>query len=174
MNIPEPQNLPTLCGERVRLRPPVERDKEDRLADGRDPEFRRMVGGDPADCSPLTMPEVERWYEQLCRAPLHWVIEAEGRSIGVARLLAPDRTNRRARYAVGIFSPEFRGRGYGTEATRLVLRCAFEGLGFHRTRAARPRFQRPRHRLLPEVRLRRGGARARQCVNRRRMAGAMC
>jgi hypothetical protein len=56
MNIPAPQNLPTLHGERVRLRPPVERDKQDRLAAGRDPEFRQMVGGDPADCPPLTMP----------------------------------------------------------------------------------------------------------------------
>jgi hypothetical protein len=53
MNIPEPQNLPTLYGKRVKLRPPVERDKQDRFAAGRDPEFRRMVGGDPADRPPL-------------------------------------------------------------------------------------------------------------------------
>jgi [ribosomal protein S5]-alanine N-acetyltransferase len=132
MNIPEPQDLPTLCGVRVKLRGPVEHDKEDRLAAGRDPEFRRMVGGDPSDCPPLTMSEVEQWYQQLCRAPLHWVIEAEDRCIGVARLLAIDRANRRARFAIGIFSPEYRGRGYGAEATRMVLRCAFEELGFHR------------------------------------------
>ena len=49
MNIPEQQDLPTLRGTRVKLRPPVERDKEDRLAAGRDPEFRRVVGGDPTD-----------------------------------------------------------------------------------------------------------------------------
>jgi RimJ/RimL family protein N-acetyltransferase len=132
MNIPDPQNLPTLYGERVTLRPPVERDKQDRFAAGRDPEFRRMVGGDPADCPPLTMPEVEQWYQQHCHSPLHWVIEAEGGCIGVARLLSLDRANRRARYAIGIFSPKFRERGYGAEATHLVLRCAFEELGFHR------------------------------------------
>src|SRR5262245_60608992 len=134
MNIPEPQYLPTLNGARVKLRPPVERDKQDRLAAGRDPEFRRMVGGDPTDCPPLTMPEVEQWYQRLCQAPLQWVIEAEGCCIGVARLLALDRANRCARYAIGIFSPKFRGRGYGVEATRLVLRCAFEEIGFHRIR----------------------------------------
>ena len=132
MNIPEPQNLPTLDGARVKLRPPVERDKQDRLAAGRDPEFRRMVGGEPTDCPPLTMPEVEQWYQQLCHLPLNWVIEAEGCCIGVARLLALNRANRRARYAIGIFSPKYRDRGYGAEATRLVLRYAFEELGFHR------------------------------------------
>src|SRR5215468_8407744 len=132
MNIPEPQNLPTLDGARVKLRPPVERDKQDRLMAGRDPEFRRMVGGDPADCPPLTMQEVEQWYQRLCHSPLHWVIEAEGCCIGVARLLAIDQRNRRARYAIGIFSPRFRGCGYGAETTHLVLRYAFEELGFHR------------------------------------------
>jgi len=132
MNIPEQQDLPTLRGTRVKLRPPVERDKEDRLAAGRDPEFRRMVGGDPADCPPLTLPEVEQWYKQLRHKPLHWVIEAEDCCIGVARLLAVDQTNHRARYAIGIFSPRFWGRGYGTEATQLVLRYTFEELGFHR------------------------------------------
>ena len=132
MNIPEPHNLPTLYGARVKLRLPIESDKKDRLAAGRDPEFRRMVGADPSDCPPLTLREVEQWYQQLCHAPLQWVIEAEGCCIGAARLHALDRANRRARYAIGIFSPEIRGRGYGAEATRLVLRYAFEKLGFHR------------------------------------------
>jgi [ribosomal protein S5]-alanine N-acetyltransferase len=132
MKIPAPQDLPTLFGAQVKLRTPIERDKQDRLAAGRAPEFRRMVGGDPTDCPPLTLPEVEQWYQQLCRTPLHWVIEAEGCCIGVARLLAIDQTNRRARYAIGIFSPQFRGRGYGAETTQLILRYAFEKLGFHR------------------------------------------
>jgi hypothetical protein len=77
MNIPAPQNLPMLCGVRVRLCPPVERDKQDRLADGRDPEFRRMVGGDPMDCPPLTLPEVEQWYQRLIRSQPCAVNEAD-------------------------------------------------------------------------------------------------
>jgi len=43
-------NGPHLC-----LRPPQESDKTDRLACGRDPEFRRMVGGHPNVCPPLTL-----------------------------------------------------------------------------------------------------------------------
>jgi hypothetical protein len=34
MNIPAPQDLPMLCGARVKLRAPVERDKQDRLTAG--------------------------------------------------------------------------------------------------------------------------------------------
>jgi [ribosomal protein S5]-alanine N-acetyltransferase len=43
-----------------------------------------------------------------------------------------DRNNRCARYAIGIFNPANWNRGFGTEATRLVLRFAFEELNLHR------------------------------------------
>jgi ribosomal-protein-alanine N-acetyltransferase len=105
---------------------------QDRLGYGRDAEFRRMVGGDPRTLPPLTPAEVEAWYRQVVQEPYHWIIEAEGRCIGTARLHALDVANRRAKYAVGIFAPEFRGRGLGTEATRLVLAYGFEVLVLHR------------------------------------------
>lgn len=121
-----------LQGKRLVLRPPQESDKQDRLADGRNPEFRHMVGGDPHTWSPLTEIEVEQWYIQLCREPLQWVIDVAGRCIGVAQLHSLDLANRRARYAIGIFEPAYWDRGLGTEATRLVLQYAFEGLNLHR------------------------------------------
>jgi len=37
-----------------------------------------------------------------------------------------------ARCAIGIGEAEYRGRGYGTEALRLLLRYAFAELGLHR------------------------------------------
>ncbi len=123
---------PTLMGQQVLLRPPRETDRRDRFACGRDPEFRRMVGGDPHTLPPLTEAEVESWYHQLSQECYHWVIEADGRCIGTTRLHTLDSENRRAKYAVGIFGPEFRGRGLGTEATRLVLAYAFDVLGLHR------------------------------------------
>lgn len=121
-----------LQGEGVILRAPRETDKQDRLADGRDADFRKMVGGDPRTLPPLTAAEVEQWYHQVCAEPYYWIIEAEGRCIGVARLHAIDPQNRRATYAVGIFGPELRGRGFGTAATRLVLAYAFNVLALHR------------------------------------------
>lgn len=128
----EINNRPILKGPTIMLRPPQETDKQDRLAYGRDPEFRRMVGGNPNTLPPLTAAEVERWYSQAVQEPYHWIIEAEGRCIGTVRLHTVDPENRRATYAVGIFGPEFRGRGLGTEATRLVLAYAFDVLALHR------------------------------------------
>ncbi|MCW3096396.1 MAG: acetyltransferase, family [Chthonomonadaceae bacterium] len=121
-----------LKGFQTILRPPQESDKQDRLAWGRDAEFRRMVGGDPRTLPSLNAAEVEAWYGRVVQEPYHWIIEAEGRCIGTARLHAIDPENRRAKYAIGIFAPELRGRGLGTEATRLVLAYAFDVLSLHR------------------------------------------
>ena len=123
---------PLLEDESVILRAPRESDKQDRLAYGRDADFRKMVGGDPRTLPPLTTAEVEQWYHQVCTEPYHWIIEAKGRCIGAARLHALDPVDRRAKYAVGIFGSEFRGQGFGTAATRLVLAYAFDVLALHR------------------------------------------
>ncbi len=128
----ESKGPPLLQGRAVILRGPRETDKQDRLAAGRDAEFRRMVGGDPRTLPPLTAANVEAWYHQVTQEPCHWIIEAEGRCIGTARLHALDRENRRAKYAVGIFAPEIWGRGLGTEVTLLALAYAFEVLLLHR------------------------------------------
>ena len=131
--IPLPSEPPILRGVRVLLRSIRPQDQQDRLAYGRDPEFHRLVGGAPERAShPLTEADVQRWYAQLRSEPLYWVVEAEGRMIGTARLHALDTHHRRARYAVGLFSPEHRGRGYGEETTRTVLSYAFGALRLHR------------------------------------------
>ena len=123
---------PELRGQRVLLRPPRESDKRDRLACGRNAEAVRMFGGDERNIAPLTAGEVERWYERAAGDPLHWMIEFEGRCVGDARLHSLDRQSRRARYAIGLFDALVWNHGLGTEATRLVLRHAFETLGLHR------------------------------------------
>lgn len=124
--------VPVLRGQRLVLRTPRESDKRDRLACGRNPEEVRMYGGDHRDLPPLTPEEVERWYARQCAEPLGWMIELGDRCIGTARLHSLDEANRRARYAIGIFDATAWSRGYGTEATRLVLRYAFTTLALHR------------------------------------------
>src|SRR5579871_5800810 len=109
---------PILRGTELLLRPPLPGDKQDRLAYGRDSEFRKMVGGNWQTSPPLTDEEVEAWYQEVCQDPLCWIIAWRGRCVGIARLHTLDEHNRRARYAIGLFSPQHRGRGIGTEATR--------------------------------------------------------
>jgi [ribosomal protein S5]-alanine N-acetyltransferase len=128
-----PLSPPLLVGPGVRLRQVELRDRAHRLALGRDPEFHRLVGGDPARADlPLTDADAQRWYAEIAADPLSWVLEVDARMIGSARLHALDRANRRAAYAIGIFSPSDRGRGYGREATDLVLAYAFGTLQLHR------------------------------------------
>ncbi len=131
LDIPRP-SPPILKAERVLLRPPRESDKQDRIAFGREAEYRRMVGLDPLAGTPLTMPEVERWFAGISQEQYGWIIESEGRGIGQAKLHSLDTANRRARYAIGIFSQAYWNRGLGTEATNLILEYAFENLHLHR------------------------------------------
>jgi ribosomal-protein-alanine N-acetyltransferase len=123
---------PLLRGNRLLLRAPLERDKADRLSYGRDPEFRRMVGGDHRVNPPLTVEEVDRWYQAALVEPHSWVIDLNGKCIGQAALHSHNALNRCARYAIGIFDPACWSQGYGVEATRLVLLYAFETLKLHR------------------------------------------
>lgn len=122
----------TLEGARVVLRAPRPADRADRFEAGRDPEFRRMVGGAGPEPGPLTRADVDRWYDALVAEPHAWIVELEGRCVGVARLHHVDRSTGTARYAIGLFRPEHRGRGVGQEATRLVLDHAFGSLGLAR------------------------------------------
>lgn len=121
-----------LNGAHLVLRPPRPTDRADRLDAGRDPGFRRMVGGVGPDPGPLTTPEVDRRYNGLTSEPYSWVVEFNGRCIGVARLHHVDAAARSARYAIGLFRSEHRGRGFGQEATRLVLDYAFGALDLER------------------------------------------
>jgi RimJ/RimL family protein N-acetyltransferase len=120
---------PELRGSLVLLRAPGASDPDDRLAAGRDPEFRRMVGGTGPEPGPLSASEVERWYAGLVAEPCAWIIESADRCVGVARLHHIDLDALTGRYAIGIFRPEDRGRGIGQEVTRLVLEYAFGTLG---------------------------------------------
>lgn len=124
--------VPVLRGEHVVLRPPQPSDRLDRLACGRHAEYVRMVGGDYRNVAVLTEDEADRWYSRLASSPCCWIIEAEGRCVGHARLHQLDEEHRRARYAIGIFDPSAWGRGFGSDATRLVLCYAFDSLRLHR------------------------------------------
>lgn len=125
-------DTPTVAGPRVTLRAPEPRDIDARLEAGRDPDFVRGFG-DPADSAgSLTLEQAEGWYRRACGSGNEWVIEVDGEAVGSARLEAHGHATAAARYAIGIWRADLRGRGLGEEVTRLVLRHAFGALGLHR------------------------------------------
>ena len=97
-------------------------------------EVRRFMA--PVLPHPFTLQDEEEWFnrqrgEQDAR---HFAIltRAEGRLIGNCGLHQIDWTNRHAIFGVFIGNKEYWGRGFGTDATRTLLRYAFEEANLNR------------------------------------------
>ncbi len=84
---------------------------------------------------PLTAEREREWYEGQSKAEdevAFTIYELETlRPIGNTGLHEVDHRNRRAAFGILIGEPRCRGRGLGTETTRLMLDYAFTALGLH-------------------------------------------
>lgn len=117
---------------KISIRPPVEGDVADRLALGFSCEINAMYGV-PRDPAPAMKPEqAQRWFDTLSKHPCGWIIAADGRLIGEARLDNVNQQDKRARFAIGLFKDEDLGKGMGRRATELILKHGFEILNLHR------------------------------------------
>lgn len=121
----------TLAGPRVHLRAPVDADAPARMALGYDPLILRAYGIAVADMAAFTPERARSWLAEQRRAGA-WMITVEDALIGTVRLHSPVEADRRAQLAIGLLDPDRLGQGLGTEALRLVIDHAFDGLGLHR------------------------------------------
>lgn len=84
---------------------------------------------------PMTMEQEEAWYERAARSDetVSFTIYELGswRPIGNASWMSIDHYHRTATYGILIGEQDARGKGYGTETTRLMLDYAFTALGLH-------------------------------------------
>lgn len=85
----------------------------------------------------MTEDEAGDWLESVRAAERdptkrHWAIETQGRLVGVTFLHSVTPADRNARFAIGLFHPDDLGHGFGSEATRLVLRYAFTEMRLNR------------------------------------------
>jgi RimJ/RimL family protein N-acetyltransferase len=95
-----------------------------------DLESARNLGG----YRPFAFEEEEKWYERLITSDdIHFTIYERERSrpIGTTSLTDIDHRNRRAEFGILIGERCARGRGLGTEVTKLVLDYAFSAVGLH-------------------------------------------
>ncbi len=127
--------VPTLVGERVTLRAFRDEDRVARQRHGWHREIERGYGGDTCT-RPMTDEEAAAWPGHLAdRAAAGawcWAVESDDGLAGAVFLFDVREDGRKARLAIGMYAPQFLGRGLGTEAIRLVLRHAFGTLGMHR------------------------------------------
>ena len=83
---------------------------------------------------PMTLEDETAWYDGVptSGARMFTIYErATWRPIGNTDLREIDHRNRSASFGLLIGEPDARGKGYGTEATRLILDYAFTALGLH-------------------------------------------
>ena len=121
---------PTITGERVLLRPVEVADAAGLAA--LDREALRLTGTQRT----ASLEELQHWYATRAghtdRLDLSIIDRASGRWAGEVVLNDLDEANRSCGFRILLGSAEFRGRGLGTEASRLTLAHAFEVVGVHR------------------------------------------
>ena len=123
-----------LIGERVRLRAPEQEDIPTFLRWYNDPEVRQYL----LMYAPLSKADEERWFETQLAADDQYVFVVEVREsrewvpIGNCGLHKIDWKNRMAEFGISIGEKVYWGQGFGTEATRVMLRFAFGELNLHR------------------------------------------
>ena len=124
---------PTLTGDKVELRP-VTVENVDFIPDD-DPEAMRLTGSHPRP-EPLNRESMREWYVTRAdhddRLDLAVVDRTTGQFAGEVVLNELDRDNESCNFRILLCGDANRGRGLGTEATRLILRHAFENVGLHR------------------------------------------
>ena len=126
--------MPFLIGERVCLRPVEETDLEGPYA--------AWINSQEADLLtehaqfPHSRRDLQRYAESRNSSPNHlWlaVVESQsGRHVGNIELSDIDWVHRKAKYAVIIGDRSAQGKGYGLEASVLLLRYAFGKLNLNR------------------------------------------
>jgi RimJ/RimL family protein N-acetyltransferase len=118
---------PRLVGDRVTLREGMAEDVGARQRLGHDAGIQRMFGAERPRSGRMSPAAARAWIGALGgAAAMEWVVEAEGSFLGTARLHSF--ADMSARYAIGLLDPERLGRGYGSEATVLVLPHAYDVL----------------------------------------------
>lgn len=98
-----------------------------------DPDVVQMLGMRPAR---LSRDEVRAYLEECSKSfqkVSEFAIEtADGRHIGGCALRDFNQVARSAEFGIVIGEADYRGKGYGTEVTRLVVRVGFEEFNLNR------------------------------------------
>lgn len=125
-------NKPTLTGSKVVLRPITADDASAMFATLSDKESMRLTGTQET----FTFEQVERHCQKIAaaddRVDLAITLPGDNRYIGEVVLNDIDRHNRSANFRIALASESLFGRGYGTEATRLIIDFGFRTLKLHR------------------------------------------
>ncbi len=125
-------DVPFLMGERIYLRPLEREDLPTLRAWCNDPETRALIG----EVSPMNRSGADAFFERVQKDEARvWLVVVEKESqrvIGEAGLLRIFHPWRTADLTMILGDKSARGKGYGSEATLLLMDYAFGALALHR------------------------------------------
>ena len=123
-----------LTGEKVRLREYRKEDIEQVLRFVNEPAFRRLVN--PRIPYPWTLEDEQKWFEKNSAAhdTYSFAIEtlAESKYIGGCGVNEVDWKNSVAVAGIFIGDGGYRGKGYGTDAMRVLIRFVFDQMNMNK------------------------------------------
>ena len=127
------EELETISGESVTLRPPREEDVEKVYEWDRDPELAAWNGRSPIklSLSAARRDYLARWEDPSVKT---FIIEAEGEASGLATLY--DFRHEGCEIGIKIGLGSMRGRGYASEAVELLVSYCFEALNLKAVRGS--------------------------------------
>lgn len=116
-----------LKGEKVFLRA-VEKEDMDFL--------RMMINDEKMEMQvvgwsfPISKYEQEKWFDSQINNTnnIRYIIELEGNPIGLETLTSIDWKNRKACHGIKLYDKKMRGKGYGTDTLKTIMKYAFEEL----------------------------------------------
>jgi len=137
MNEEHPMTPPLLHGALVRLAAAnAEKDAETMARWSRDSEYARLLDTDPATprSTPQTKESIQKWMENDDPTSFGFMIRtlSDDKLIGFIGLGGINWANGNGWVGIGIGEREYWGKGYGTDAMRVLLRFAFQELNLHR------------------------------------------
>ncbi len=125
-------HCPFLIGSSIYLRPLEPADARTIVPWLNDPEVTRHL----RRFQPMTLAAEEEFLRRVSESPTDLVLgialRADDRLVGVTGLTGVDPRNRHAQFGIFIGDKSEWGKGHGTEATRLMVRHAFDTLNLHR------------------------------------------
>lgn len=113
------------------LRLPKESDILIREKLGYNEECVRMIGGDFNKIDNFNHQDAEAWYARLLKHSCKWIIEYQGRFVGVTGL-RPYVEDNKAKFSIELYDQTIYGKGIGTRVTEMVLDYAFNTLQYHK------------------------------------------
>ncbi len=123
---------PTLTSERLILRPITEADALDMFASLSDAESMRLTGTQQN----FTLEQVQQYCQRVAQADDRFdyaiTVPGDPTYLGEVVLNDIDQINRSASFRIALASEKLFGRGYGTEATQLIVDFGFQSLKLHR------------------------------------------